>query len=361
MINSKDISVIVQGKINSVETPQCLNSIRKYLPEAEIILSTWEEDDVSGLDYDVLVKSPDPGTAVMPIKRKLFYNNLNRQLLSTQEGLKKANRKYALKLRSDLILTGDKFLEYFDKFPARTNNYNLFRHKVLADVFYTRFCIRCKKLKNNIPVPFHVSDWWLFGLREDLITYFADTSLVKEPGFTDYFTLAENKNKISPYGGATFKFPPEQYFCYSCFARNYNDIHMNDAADISESLTEKSRECIINNFIILGYEQSGIYLNKYIFSKNKNPHHYIGLYNFYKYESEYKKYCDNNYQISAAKPIFEDDKPGYSYLRVQKHCSKLLAPSTPLTGKLEQIFIGIPLALAAYGIDLIKEKFRRKG
>ena len=41
MIKSEDISVVVQGAIVSNLTNNCLKSIRKYLPKAEIILSTW--------------------------------------------------------------------------------------------------------------------------------------------------------------------------------------------------------------------------------------------------------------------------------------------------------------------------------
>ena len=40
-IDKKDISVVVQGAIDKEWTPLCLKSIRKYLPESEIILSTW--------------------------------------------------------------------------------------------------------------------------------------------------------------------------------------------------------------------------------------------------------------------------------------------------------------------------------
>ena len=78
-IKSKDISVVVQGAINSEVTPKCLESIRKYLPEAEIILSTWEGSDVVGLDYDKLVLNKDPGTFIY--KRSngaITENNMNR-------------------------------------------------------------------------------------------------------------------------------------------------------------------------------------------------------------------------------------------------------------------------------------------
>ena len=359
MIDSKDISVIVQGPINKKETPKCLKSIRKFLPEAEIILSTWQGTDISNLDYDILVLCEDPGTTLIEeFTHKKTYNNMFRQLVSTNEGLKKATRKYAMKLRSDLIFTSDRFLEYFNKFEARGNNYNLFKHKILTDVLFTRFNIKTGKFENRVIIPFHVSDWWLFGLKEDLDTYFMDTELVKEPEFTRYFNLEGNQEKISPYGKARFKFAPEQYFGYSCFARNFDDIYMEDAADYSEELMEKFRQALVNNFIILEFKQSGIYLNKYPYSKNEkfSGDQYIGLYNFWRYENEYKKYCDDTYEITTKDSFFENEKLGYSKLRVYKHISKLTDSSTTCTAKLEQLFIGIPISAISYLIDVIKEQ-----
>ena len=59
-MNFNDISVVVQGAIDKKLTPICLKSIRKYLPGAEIILSTWEGSDVENLDFDTIVLNHDP-------------------------------------------------------------------------------------------------------------------------------------------------------------------------------------------------------------------------------------------------------------------------------------------------------------
>ena len=353
MISSNDISIIVQGAINDKETPQCLTSIRKYLPGAEIILSTWEGEDTTGLDYDILIQNKAPGAVFMDINGRKIYNNLNRQLYSTQQGLKHAGRKYALKLRSDLILTSPQFLEYFDQFQERTENYRLFKHKILTDVFFSRYKI--KTGKHYTIIPFHVSDWWFFGLKEDLDTYFLQTPLVIEPEFTDYFNL--NPDKTGTFGLATFKFAPEQYFCYSCFARNFDDIYMKDCSDINDTISQKSREAIINNFIILGYEQSGIYLNKYPCSKHPQAHEFVGMYNFYKYQSEYKEFCDSSYKISTPKPVYEDENAGFAKLRIQKHLTKLKSPSTPLVRKFEELFISLPVSVFLYIYKLLKSCF----
>ena len=357
MINSGEISVVVQGPINKTETKKCLKSIRKFLPKAQIILSTWKNSDTTNLDYDILVLSDDPG-AVLAKKNSIAYNNLNRQLLTTQEGLKKASRKYVLKLRSDLILTSDKFLDYFDKFQSRGENYCLFKRKVLTSTLYTRFNVKCHSIKKRMLLPFHVSDWWFFGLKEDIDTYFLDTKMVQEPEFSQYFNLEQNKNKITPYGKVSFKFAPEQYLTYSCFNRNFSDIYMEDAADINDEIMEKSRQSLINNFIVLEFKQSGIYLNKYFFSKNEilSGDQYVGLYNFYRFENEYKKYCDKNYEITTKENLFENESLGYSKLRIYKHIAKLSDKNVPLLNKFEHFFVGLPISIVSHIINLLKEK-----
>lgn len=96
MIDSQDISVVVQGAISKEETPKCLKSIRKFLPNAEIVLSTWEGSDVSFLNglYDILLLNKDPGAGYYyKTETTVKYNNINRQLFSTQKGLKKSNKK----------------------------------------------------------------------------------------------------------------------------------------------------------------------------------------------------------------------------------------------------------------------------
>lgn len=154
-MDTKDISVIVQGAINKNETIKCLQSIRQYLPGAEIILSTWEGSNITDLDYDNLILSKDPGAAIIEKSaQKVVYNNINRQLLSTQAGLEKASRRYAMKVRSDLILTSDRFLDYFDKFQARTDNYTLFNRKIIVPALFTRFNIKCDNLYERIKYLF---------------------------------------------------------------------------------------------------------------------------------------------------------------------------------------------------------------
>lgn len=364
MIDTKDISVVIQGPINKEETPKTLKSVRKFLPEAEIILSTWVNSNVSDLDYDILVLNNDPGNVLIEgFKGQATYNNMNRQLLSTKAGLEKAKRKYTLKLRSDLILTQNDFLEYFDKFQSRISDYKLFKRKILTSTLFTRYNIKSSREKKRVLIPFHISDWWFFGLTEDLKRYFIDTQLVKEPDFTQYFNKPENKNKKTPYYAARFKFAPEQYFGYECFKRHFDDIYMEDASDYNDNINIKSQKCIVNNFIILENKQSGIYVNKYTYSKNEkfSGDQYIGLYNFYRYETEYKKYCDKTYEVTTKGLMFENEKYGYALLRFYKHVFILFSSNSKFLKKMEQMFLGIPIStICLISIFLIHKLTRGK-
>lgn len=352
MINSQDISVIVQGAINKTETKKCISSIRHRLPQAEIILSTWTDSDIDELEYDKLILNQDPGA--VPISKKIL-NNMNRQLLSTQNGLKVAERKYVLKLRSDLILSNTNFLKYFDKFQARNEKYKLFERKILTAMLLTRHKIKQKK--EFIDIPFHVSDWWFFGLKTDLETYFNETPLVKEPDFTKYFESEENKNKFNPYLGAKFQFAPEQYFAYKCFERNFEDIRMSDASDWDKNTIEQSRLAIINNFIILEYKHSGIYLNKYAYSKNEtfSGEQYLGLYHFDFFQSEYKKYCDPDFVPENTNISYQNEEYWRDYLRLNKHIYKFFNEENSVLSKIEQILISIPFRV----VVLVFNQFKR--
>ena len=306
MLNSEEISVVVQGAINKDETQKCLKSVRHFLPDAEIILSTWAGSDVSKLEglYDVLLLNKDPGAGYYYNNENgVKYNNINRQLYSTQEGLKKATRTYALKLRSDNILSSNKVLKYFDFYSKRDEKYSLFKHKIIVSTVFSKFALNDYILSNNIPeikLNFLISDWWFLGLKEDLELYF-DVPLVKEPDFSSYYKLEENKNKFNPYllfEESYVQFAPEQYFAIKCFEKKFDDIKIEHSGEITEETVEQSRRYLINNFIFLEFCEAGIYANKYLISKYPwlSPA-YFDLYNRFRQKYEYKKYCDSEYQI----------------------------------------------------------------
>ena len=124
MINLSDITILVNGKVEE-ETKFVLNNIRQLLPDSKIILSTWKNSDITGLDFDILVESelveakifnaPENATidaegfAIFNINGREFRNqpkpnNVNRIIQTIQAGIKKVETKYLLRIRTDLML-----------------------------------------------------------------------------------------------------------------------------------------------------------------------------------------------------------------------------------------------------------------
>lgn len=326
-MNSKDISVVVQGAIDKKLTPKCLKSIRKYLPEAEIILSTWEGSAVSGLDYDILLLNQDPSGykhdfAIYNKTRSM--NNFNRQLVSTCNGVLKASRKYCLKVRSDIILKNSDFLKYWDKFAIRNNEYKLFSHRVLCSSLFSRE-YSCQS-GTGFPTSFHPSDFWLFGLTNDLKDYFINCPLQTEVEASNWDFKYPNR---CPYATPLWKFAPEQFFCVNWVKKYYSNLQFEDWSDWNSQNIELSNNILYNNFIFLGLEQSGIYSAKYLgveFDKSNIQ----GLITYQHFQEQYKNYCDKTFKLGKKKKDYKG--------KLKKHIEKLITPLCKIKSWLGEIF-----------------------
>ncbi len=283
-IVSSDISVVVQGAIGKY-TKKCLQSVRKYLPEAELILSTWEDSDVEGLEYDVLLLNPDPGAVVFT--KSGAWQNHNRQILSTQNGLKKATRKYALKLRSDSVLKGTKFLNYFGKYQKRADECKILKERVLINNWHTRMP------KFPQPLLFHVSDFFMFGLYEDVLNIW-DIPLTKEPEHSSYFQSNVAKNPKFLDDNCYTKFHAEMYIWIEFLRKNGVEINMQDWTDcLDDKLVQLSELSIANNTCVLDYKsQFDIVCLKYPYPN----YPCVSIYHFSDWVKNYEKFCGGKIQ-----------------------------------------------------------------
>lgn len=307
MINSKDISVVVQGAIDKVTTKKCLKSIRKYLPDAEIILSTWKNSEVNGLDYDILIENEDPRAVIYDFVYGV-YNNTNRQLVSTQEGLKAANNKYILKLRTDFYLKGNNFLNYWDKFPCTNNKYKKFNHRVIVSSVYSRE----HSDVNSSALPFHPSDFYFLGEAEDIKKYFLNTPLMPDADLANYkYKYEYNKPYLTP----TMRYSPEQYFCLSFF-RQFMNIEFDDWTDWNNENIELSKNLLFSNFIFLGIQEAEIYSDKHALAM-AHESEISGLITYKQFVTKYKKFYDQNFT----------EKDSYTLkAKFNKHYTKMIFP-----------------------------------
>jgi len=300
-IQSRDISVVIQGAINRTYTEKCIVSIRKFLPDAEIILSTWENSDIFGFDCDKILLNKDPGFSCDDYDNKRPLN-INRWIVSSSEGVKASTRKYVLKTRTDTELVSTGFLDYWDSYSKREENYIISKHKILIPSPYTLRFLGDGGKYPIIPTPFHISDWYCFGLREDILKLVSCPLIENINEFARYY---ENRRFLVPYNTWWWmnnwmrKFAPEQYIGLYFAKQKFPEIEIENVFSFDNFSTDFSDHILLNNFVVLDPCQYGIHLNKY---RDFSEHIYIlgatlwqGMYRNYIYQKAYDRLFKTTY------------------------------------------------------------------
>lgn len=187
--NSDDAlcAIIMQGPIRH-EDDFTLETVKLYLrhyPSATVILSTWEDEDVSAIQKIdnkrlrvILNKKPDhPGGS-----------NINMQIVSTKAGIDKAielSLKYVLKTRCDQRMYGIDSLKFLKNmtecFPVL--NCNLQRKRIITNNTGTNSGI-------NRTTPHHLSDFFMFGDITDMALYWS-SDIVMTPVYVEAYLLQQ--------------------------------------------------------------------------------------------------------------------------------------------------------------------------
>lgn len=319
--NDSDLSVVVHGRIESNLTKQCLESIHKFLPKAEIILSTWENSNISDLEglYNTLILNKDPEATIFDDLEKK-YNNLNRILVSAQSGINAASKKYILRLRSDLVLKNNNVLKLTDHFRIRISEKSLFKKRIFAYCIFSIKYDEKKQIKQRM--LFHISDWCHFGLKEDLQELF-NVPKVIEPEFSRYFEF-HKKEVNDVHFSRIWKMSPEQYITFENAKKILKNLNFENYLDINNENISLSEDFIINNFIVYSSQQWGIYpLKKQYKNIRMNIKNPITYYSNFEQLKDYKKYCDNSvklFNIEWLEMVYENK----FYNSLRKHFFSLI-------------------------------------
>lgn len=283
-IDFRDISVVVQGPISGLPTDKMedrhtylsLKSIRKSLPGAKIILSTWEDANVDDLDYDLLVRSEDPGTVVFGD----LSPNCFRQVVSSINGLKRCETKYVIKTRPDLLFKNAHFLDYFVEYNRLPfdEQYKILKQRVVT----LTTCNPNRRQK----LPFTASDWFFFGLTEDVRNIFE-------------IPLAKGDYSMTDTNGNTHRvdslFSAEQYIWFT-FLSKYRNIPFMYTTDISHDNIETAEKYFANNCVLISARRAGLDWIRYPGTGYAQVPALsnTGLYTFTDYRRMLNKYAKNN-------------------------------------------------------------------
>lgn len=249
------ISVVIAGTLRSTlpgrpapDLEHCLASLRRHLPGAQLILSTWdgEAPAARALGGDVqLVAQPAP-----PALRDANgnANNLLRQIAAVRLGLAQATRPYVLKLRPDLALAGRQIASLSDSGPARRHPARHFRSRVTITTLATRDPLRH-------PMLFHPSDMAQFGEAADIRDYWDHPP-------PDAATLRRRRPTRNPIGSAAgftdMRVVPEQALCLAWLARHGTAVALRHPCDGDRTRFRLSEAVLAANFALLPWEASGV-------------------------------------------------------------------------------------------------------
>jgi hypothetical protein len=144
-----EFGILLQGGV-SPWTKDIVLEYKKNFPKAEIKFSTWEKENVSEINCDIIQSKK-------PLPTSPHESNINFQIVGVQEGLKEMNSKIILKCRSDVFI----------------HNKNIF------NIFQLN-CPYEKIMTTNIgsfPFEYRISDFCLLGTRKILDEFWHDIPL----------------------------------------------------------------------------------------------------------------------------------------------------------------------------------------
>lgn len=157
-----DITVLIQGKLivgTKKSTEFIVKTIRRRYPNIKIVLSVWKDDTISPYlkENCKVIQSSDPG-AVRNWK-SAKPNNVNRQIISTLNGLRFVKTDYVVKIRTDFWIDIKTVARLFDKLKPSQD-------AVLISGITTKNPLR------ETNGYFHFCDWLYFGKTERVIEFF---------------------------------------------------------------------------------------------------------------------------------------------------------------------------------------------
>lgn len=286
-ISAADISFVVQGAVcgptagSVLYTKITCNSIRRYFPESEIILSTWQGMDTSDIDYDKVSFAKNIEMSyIIRDDGKVYPHTVNHQIITTQKGIALATRNYIIKVRSDLEFTGNGLLKFLKKYRDYSKNpeFNMWR------VFSERIlCLPTYNPRKRIVCPYNICDWIYAGKKEDIKKLFdiplMDMKKLKIRSNNRYPAIRDNM-------GA------EQYIWTSCLKRCGLPAILDSAGSTAHNAVVYSEWALVNNIVLISAKKIQVKSLKSGYSGYcSEPWLSQGFYTFCEWKRLYNKYA----------------------------------------------------------------------
>ncbi|MGF1697585.1 WavE lipopolysaccharide synthesis family protein [Vibrio lamellibrachiae] len=238
------------------------------------MVSTWTGEEADDLGADCVVYSEDPGPTIFVYSKKNdpVHVNINRQVVSTVEGLLRVKTKYAAKLRADNILHKTEIMSLFEQFPKRAPQYSVLNNRLICSNFFA------KEFEKGLRVPYFFSDFFQFGETDDLLMVW-QSELHQDYPFNSKFS---GKKQHEDYPNDSVNV--EQRI-WTNFINKFEPTHLNDEHGCWAERT-KSYKYMLNNLMIVDGDILGLEVPKRLEQSNGYP---FDLFSFQRWRWLYGK------------------------------------------------------------------------
>lgn len=244
-IDSSKLAVILQGPLKEGAldiAARAIQSVRNYLPRAQIILSTT--DDSADISYEGVQCVADTSARHFEDVNDSI-NNVNKLICSVANGMALVTREYSLKLRTDHVLYSDALLDLIgDEQPA-----SLLGARIGVSNLFQRNPVKLCYL-------FHLSDTLQFGRTDDLRRLWAIGPL---PADFVYRTAGPRINPIGTFQGYTsFRLLPEQAILLRFIQTCGVGLDLEHISDTRFNLFCAWEDVLLNNFEVHDWQGLGV-------------------------------------------------------------------------------------------------------
>lgn len=263
-IKDEELTFVVQGPIDATTNLKSVQELMKdlalFFPNSPIIISTWDCVEAKRLPGDVkVVINQDPGAEIVVDKTNTL-NNVNREIISTINGLKEVRTRYSVKLRSDLRVRNSGILKALNSRPSRVVStvYDVLQEFVLITNVTT------VNPRYRMRLPHHPCNWFFAGLTTDLRKIWG-IPLMPLEWFRWFESNPWPKDNWHQESYLSL-YRPESYI-WSSFIRSYKSLVFSHCFDSSEENVRESEAYLARNLQMLTNHKLGIYSSKHKNSK----------------------------------------------------------------------------------------------
>ncbi|EGG41189.1 Hypothetical protein Nlim_1996 [Candidatus Nitrosarchaeum limnium SFB1] len=191
MTLDKTIGILLQGKISDW-TKDIINEYKTNFPSAKILVSTWDNEDTSNLDCDV-VKSE------LPELPKPHKSTVNFQIIGCNAGLKNLKTDIIMKCRTDQFIHNKQIFEIFNKSCSPTK-------------------IMIPDLGTPINIDYRTSDFCQIGYRSVLLDFWSSIPLYDGTHYEEAATYLTKHYVLNiKNDDQSWNISLQKYFCIKSF------------------------------------------------------------------------------------------------------------------------------------------------